>query len=528
MLNFQNIELDLTDAGKVSELISEINSSQFRDRQSMEWRGFEIYSGKLFKHVYKYVKDKHPHTYKSFAVKSINVLKKVVDKVSQSYTEGAIRTIEGDEKSAENMQKVYEAGEFNESWAKVDKVFNTHLHCLGWLVNNPDMPTEFQLRALRPFTFNVLIDPDSFKLIAVILSYPDRTITHRFGEERNLMQDAQLADGVNQKLAESPNDSAPKRKKYAIWTDKQHVNLWASMENRPGKTVCTKVDYMISPGNPNQINPINKLPFIWLSSEEDELPERPFLNPLFEETISISGDWSNLMTGAGNAATGILKYKRPAGDDKIDLLVGHTIALDLQQDGEGAPERDAEFINPNPPLQNVKECIREYTESVVRDAEIDDFKFSGEGDYNSGIDRALAMSSSGKIVSKRQKYYAKKEAELFEIMKAYDLANGTKLFSKESKLNVQYPEQKIYQPEEQKLANIKSKKELGLIEEWEKFIIMNPTMSETQAREKLEKIKAEKMENAATFGITMTNKDDNKEEEDGNQSEGSDQESQDS
>jgi len=76
---------------------------------------------------------------------------------------------------------------------------------------------------------------------------------------------------------------------------------------------------------------------------------------------------------------------------------------------------------------------------------------------------------------------------------------GTRLFLKEDELTIVYPKPKVMVSDKQTLDNIKLMLELEVIEEWEKFIKMDPNLSEQQAKDKLERIDARKKERAKEF-----------------------------
>jgi len=114
-----------------------------------------------------------------------------------------------------------------------------------------------------------------------------------------------------------------------------------------------------------------------------------------------------------------------------------------------------------------------------------------------GVSRAIAGASVQKIISKNQKCYAKLERDMFTIIKAWKQWLGSSEFTEDDDLQIVFPRPKVMVSDRETLENIEKMLSLGLIEEWEKFVKMDPNLSEEEAREKLERIQERKIENAS-------------------------------
>lgn len=492
------VKVDLLNKDQVSQLIFEIEASTIQQRTMDEFRGAELYQGKIRDHVVEDIKCKRPHTWPYYTYSTINILKKVVDKIAKAYVEPPARQIVGNDnnpivKDNEAYAKIIENGNFNWSLQNLDTIFNTHRHALLWVQNSPADPLYYTLKPLPPYVFYVVIDNYSNQLIAVILSYPD------VGTTNNYTSDI-YSDGINQAIAESKRDSGAQTRTYAMWTATQHVNILTSkVQNPTTKEIVTQITYIKDPANPEMKNLLGVLPFVWLTKEYSS-PERPEINPMFQQCIDINSMNSELLTGARISAVGVLKIKFPNGSDFKDFAIGHNIALKLPQSTEeGFPETDAEYISPNPNLSGIKEVFNEYTEAVISDQGINNFSLTGQKDkFTSGFDRALAMADVTEIRNENKNIYKSVEESIFEIVKAYDAVNGTKLFSIGTSINVHFPDPAVISSDKEKLEIIKMKDELGLIEEHEK-IMMDSGLSEEDAKAKLERIKENKKKNVDMF-----------------------------
>ena len=121
-------------------------------------------------------------------------------------------------------------------------------------------------------------------------------------------------------------------------------------------------------------------------------------------------------------------------------------------------------------------------------------------EFTSGLDRAIAQADVTDQIEAQQAEYANVEDEVYQIVKGYqELENRDHFIS--DNLSVSYRKPKVLISDAETLANIEKQLNLGLIEEWEKFKIMNPNLSEEECRAKLERINKEKIEHQKMFAM---------------------------
>lgn len=475
------LEVDLTDRDQVVEIIKNIEAEENRERKRLEWKSYQVFSGDQRTLVTDALKVMFPTSAKSMYVSNINVFKKVVDKIAKVYSKTQpMRQVN----ESDDIGETYEG--FDQSFKTMDSLFNRHKYLLGWVRNNLDDAKKFDVKFLAPYLFDLIIDPDLNKVVAVILSYPDKDLTASSNTDR-----------INSLIAENAADSASEEKRYSLWTETQHVNVISKSRSM---NASTSVDFIIDEENMQGINPLGRLPFVWITAEKD-IPEYPTANSLPTESVNINLMNSDLLTGTCRAAVPILKTSFPQGS-KINVIhEGHSVSLALPQSTDpDAPPTTAEYINASPPLEAIKGVLFDYASAIVGDHGIEGFSITSENtNFQSGFDRALAQAGTNEVREENIIIYTEAEKEIFEIIKVFDAINGTRLFSENDELNIIYPKPEVIQSEAERLGLIKIKKELGLIEEWEKFIILNPNMTEKQAREKLKIIESEKKEKLQEF-----------------------------
>lgn len=498
--------VDITDPEQVTQLVNEIESSENRDRRQFEWRSYEMYSGDQRKHILDQLRTLFPLTWDTMRVSNINILKKVVDKIAKSYKKPPQRMVVDDglgtTSENEEVNRIFLG--FNETFKQMDKSFNRHKCTLLWVQNDPEMTTEFDLRSLDPYLFDLVINTDTLELEAVILSYPDQTITN-FSANTDESK-IKTPDGRNQAIAESQQDSSPlkDRKIYSMWTKEHHAIVAVSkkeLQDIQGMTkLVTQVDFIKDENNPQMINPLGMLPFAWLSKEPDR-PEFPISSSLPFESININVLNSDLLTASAKQGFGQLVLKFQKGSEIKRLHQGFDITLELPQpDDPDAPATTAEFINANPDLTGMKEVMVEYSASVLSDEGLEGSTLTDKGKtFSSGLERLLASASVTEVREENQQSFTVAERKVFDIIKKYDEINKTGMFKKDSELVVHFEKPSILQSEKEMLDIIKEKLGLGLIQKFEALMILNSTLSESDAKEKLEQIKEEREENAKRF-----------------------------
>jgi hypothetical protein len=95
-------------------------------------------------------------------------------------------------------------------------------------------------------------------------------------------------------------------------------------------------------------------------------------------------------------------------------------------------------------------------------------------------------------VEMNQELYIKAEREILEILKAYSDLLSLGYFKEDDELNVIFPKPKLMVSDSETLANIEKRLSLGLMQKYEALMMIDPNMSEDQAKEKLAEIEAER------------------------------------
>ena len=283
-------------------------------------------------------------------------------------------------------------------------------------------------------------------------------------------------------------------KSVAMWTDTQHVMVNLERTKQGVRFIRQEID-----GNEERVNELGVIPAMF--DQDGSEMERPALNPLSEQTITLNYIMSIIITGMAAQSFGQLVVSHPDHQTIPDTLQqGLFTFIKLPQVGEGAAPTTADYISPSPDLGSMMETYKLYALSILDEHGVKggDAIKGGAQEFSSGIDRLLSQMDTTEVIEMNQQSYAEKEQELFELFKAFYGLTGKASFTTEE-INVQYKKPRPMQSDMELLDIIQKKLDAGLIEEWEKFIILDPNMSPEQARKKLEDINAEKEAKVGKF-----------------------------
>lgn len=470
---------NLTDPEIVKKIVSEIEGRQNLDRKEEDYSSYQIYSGNQLQFVEQKLQELYPESFKVMVKSNVNVLGKVTDKKAKVYKDSPVRLVNG--KKNDNLEEIYSKGKFNRSFALLDTIYNRSKCTLAWVQNDPLFPTKFRVVPLNQFTFDVVIDNDTFELLMVILSYPGTDVTAINRDVRS--------DNANQLIAENPNDSAEGSRAYAMWTKDHHINIVVS----GGDKTTTKIDYMIDPNNKEMENPLGKLNFVWVTTNPD-IPEYPVPSSLPGESININCQNSIRLTAASRQL-GQLVLKYPEGSAINVVHTGFKVAMKLPQSKKDDPkiETTAEYIVPNSDLAGMGDTINDYAASVLSDNGLEGASLAGKNvNFTSALERMIANASVDEIRSENISTYRCVEEDVFQIIKAYDQLNGTRLFGKDDTFSITYPEPELMVSQRERIEIVEKKKALGVLEEFEVLMELNPGMTPQDAKSKLKRLKKEK------------------------------------
>jgi len=487
-------QFDLLDKDVILQILSETSKSEDKDRRRQSFNAYQVYSGNQKVYVQRELARTRPKGWDSYTISNISVSKMIIDKRSQSYNERPIRSVDGSEEKSELLNKIYKQANAQRELQFHDTIFNLNKYDLMW-VNYREEDEKYQFICLHPYEFVLVRDKDTGELLIVGLNYPNVEVTQD-ARSQGPQKAITGGDGIADLIAENQADGAAQGETWVFWSKDQHVKVATTsvQEIVNGETLLKKsVDYIEIPDNPNNINPLKVLPFVLTTA--DTAVDYPTVNPITEQSITFNVQQSETLTAKNIHGSGIQVFKYPEKMQNRfkEMSFGQTQAIHLPQSSkDGDQPTDFEYKTSGAQLAPMLESDMNYLKQILQEHEIEGVNMElGESNALSGISKAISGSSVQKVIERNQQIYSNTEKKMFEIIKAWDIFNGTRMFSNEDELQIIYPKPKILTSDSETLKNIKEMLDLGLIEEWEKFIKMDPNLSEQEAMEKLERIKKE-------------------------------------
>ena len=494
-------QIDLLNQNTVTTILSEIEGSENRNRKVQTWSAYQISHGDILPYVTNDVKKFLPKSWKQMRMSDISLSEKVNKKLSQAYKEPPVRTLDNPQDS-QSLNELYDDMRVDQKFMEFDFISNLNRYSLMWV--NWREEVGLQLIPLHPFEFDVIRDPKDGTLEVVILNYPDTTITHQvpLATANSINQ----ADGVNQAISNKQADSSATTKNYAIWTKDQHVSIRADVRSIGNGKVETTITYVDIEDNPNNVNPLGVLPFVYYSKDDGGNPtDYPVVNPITRQAIFYNVLNSDLLSAASLQGYGIRTIS--ATQDILNsmqvLHEGLTTAVELpQSEDTSLPETKLDFVSPSPDLAGQRETYLAYLTQVLSQHGINagSIVTGGTESFSSGLDRAIANADVQNVVRQNQIGYADIEKEVFEIIKVWQREIVRDIvFAEDDVLSIYYPRPQVLISDKETLENIDKRMSMGLLRKHEALMMLNPNLNEEQAIEKVQTIEEEKMNRASMF-----------------------------
>lgn len=474
--------MDLLDKRVINQIISDIESSQTRERRQEDIKAFEIYSGMLSGYVEDRLKQIHPQTWRSFSVADLNICKKITDKRATAYKQAPIRKLDNDVET-DAYESILDEMRADSAWKVFDTYYNLHRYACMWFnfVNKGDTQ-KLILRPLNPSQFFRVVDNVGETKVFVV-NFPEKSLYEVYE-----------GDGLESLIQDTHQDSGNKYKRYAIWTNKQHVVVQVSFENEG----AINIKYEQIPGNEEMVNQLGVIPAVF--KQQGDNMSLPILNPLPNQTIEFNQQYSVMLTGAAVQTFGHLILSYPEDQTAPDQIYNSYFTYSKLPQREGAPPTTLDYLNPSPNLGSQLDVISDYGSQILSE-HLGDGASTLKGDsqqFASGIDRMIAMADITNIVNSNKEIYAEAEDDLYQIIKAYYAASNSFTF-RSDRLQVKYPKPKPIQSESEILEVIQKKVDLGLITKRQALLELEPNMTSEQAEAYLEEIQSEKLNNAQVF-----------------------------
>lgn len=475
--------MDILNVETIKMLISEITSSQNTKRKVEEYENYRMYEGKLIPYVESSLKKMFPETYSFYTIADYNIHKKIINKIGKSYKTPPIRILDKKDES-ETYSKIAKRGKLNKAMAKLDKMFVGHKYAAMFITRNKGLSVEkdeFKFIPLAPYEFDVIFD--SFgNALCWILSYPD--LRGAIGTE----------DYIETIIATTGTQKAKEGNVFAFWTNEKHVIVKTELD-KDNKISAIKLVELEK--NKDNVNPYGIMPFVFVpEAVNGNYPEQstnPFKCTTLNTSISIYLTSANMQIGQM-----VLEFPETAKVQYVPHGLMSAIKLP-QSKNPNDPRTSANYISPSANLEGQKEAILTYMQMILDENGIETNSVIAPNEqFASGFDRLLSSASVQAQIEENQLIYIDIENDIYKIVKKI-LSNDSTYTFTDDEISVLYPKPKVMITDGEKLDNIKKKIDMDLIEDWEKFIEVDPNLTEQQAKDKLKRIIEQKKQKVQIF-----------------------------
>lgn len=434
---------------------------------------------------------------------SLKLCRKIVNKLARAYNAGVKREAEDEATTAKVEQLAYLL-DVDKGMRTSDRYRELHKNCLIGVV--PKRVTEYgeesdvfqpRMTVLAPFEYDVIEDCNDREVArcVIISDFADNPNPTPATESDAAMHSVNplggyASDGRDSVIADSPQD--PSVIPVLIWwTSKYHFTTDMQGE-------------IIAKASPEgNLNPIARLPWVTNAEGQDGKYYAEGGEDLADSHILINKTIGDMHYIA--FLQGFGQYVVTGRHIQGKIKIGPNQAITIEYDKDD-PEPKVDVLSANPPLDSWMRMIEQHVALLLTTNNLSASHVAGSltsATFPSGVAMLIEQAEATTGVEDKQREYGYLERELWEIIGLWQnlLLSTSQLpeeFAEVGKLpdelevKVRFNEAKAVVTEDQRLAGMKARKELGLVEQVDLIMLDNPSMTRDEAMAKLEAIKAEK------------------------------------
>lgn len=507
---------EILDQSFRAKVIKEINGAENRNRKKQQAAMLEMFRDQIIKFVLERLKAQGFKD-ETLAVMvqratNVNLFKKIVGKKARSYSKGVSRTIGENQAMTEDLEIVCEAMDLTGAMKKADRYRKAAKNCLLYIypdkmedITEPGkMVLGLCAKVYFPHLYDAIPDgSDREKMRCLILSPFAEDASAAIqpalgnGDGRNILNYASpiwRPDRVDQTIANSPQDSGAQRRHFVWWTSKYHLT---TDENGVEISSLTPQD---------RKNPINRLPCVNLTEEQDGEFWAMGGDDLVQATVLVNLKLTDMEAILHQQGWGQLVI---TGQDlkKKDFAVGPQVAMVMNTENGATHQTDAKILSHDPKTEMHMKSTEMHVALALTTNNLSVKSVATNLEASShaaAIAKMVDESENMDDISEDQGYYAGKEKEAVLIAESWlsELRDTPDLWKvlKATKplavgeMNTQFHNQEQVITEQERLANMKLRKELGIDSIIDLIKKDNPGMSDKQAMAKALKIMNENAE----------------------------------
>lgn len=529
----QFTENSILDEDYRAEIIKEIDGPENVSRKNIALKKHEIYRDKVKKWVVQAL-EKEGYKQTTLAQMSnraanVSICRRIIEKLARNYVKPPKRT----SGSQEAVDLWSDELDFNTKMKKADRYRQLFRNCLVHVVPIPETAEstpektvyKLQVKVLPPWAYDVIEDPnDPHEIAALILSehvfrdapVGDSYVNNALGYHtapRVSIDDP--SDGIDQKIADSPSDKDrdTKNRRFIWWTRSYHLTTDAKGKVLPDE----------SPEG--LLNPIGILPCVNIAGDQDgsfwaeggdDVPESSILlNKIMTDInfISFVQGWGQLVI---------------AGKDLPKNIEGgpnNAMIFDIDKPDDPMPQ--VFYATSNPPISSWLETLKTTLAMLLSTNGLSTRNISATLDATEAMSGVAMLVEQSEVVEFNQDVqmlFQDKEPEIWERIEAWraqyaltdQLVEVQRLLPEISDPNVSVQFLALKPPisEGEMLDALKKRKDLGIVSLEDLLRLDNPDLTDEQIAERAQRLREEKQQNAAAFGLPEQDAQDQDESED--------------
>ncbi len=516
------------------KLIKSFDADRNRHRKREAFKAYECLKDKTVNYVLELLIKQFDHSTvleMHYAISNISILRKVIDKLAKVYGNGVKRTMpapEGEtpakpapvgkvvanviDPRTQSIEDLTDFLDLNAVMKKANRFFRTFKNTLVYVRPLP-MDDKFTITAevRAPFSYDVVPKPENPKEpLAVVLSdyLCERETMYSLGDAAAAGRTIGIVRDVKPpELVGLTQDDGNDTREFIWWTKSYHFTTNAKGVIKPQDNDAETHDLA------GDANPIGELPFVNFCGEQDHGFWAEGGEDLVDAGIKINTMITNVRHIAVSQGYGQMYMTGKNLPKSVKVGPNHCIQL---QHEEGEPTPTVGFMEANPPINELKGLIEMDVALMLSTNNLSTSNFSSQlsgttgKDMSSGVALLIDRSESVEDIEEQAKVFIKKEPEVWvKIAKWHEVYLARQLLVEDlaaievpdgiEEVQLQFPSAKPIISETEQLAIFTARKTLGMDTMLALIMRDDPSLSEGEAQEKLDKINAEKQANAQAF-----------------------------
>lgn len=499
-------EAEILDLAKRKEIIFEIKGAENQERKREAYKRYLCYKDRTKDFVVEQLLRQFDATTVSemqYCISNISFVRKIIDKLARVYNTGVEREVEGDDKAKETIEELTKILDFNTQIRSANKFLKLQKNLAFYVkpcpVTYADGSEKYTIKLvpMNPYLYDAVEDYyDRTKPLCYILSDFDYNPTLYSTADAALAGRTQTviravdatSDKQDEKIADDPSDA--KTGQIIWWTDSYHFT--------------TDLEGNITSESGDLKNPIDEMPFenfaieqdgqFWARGGDDLIDGNILLNAILthNQHVAITQGYGQFWMKGKNLPTAVT-----IGPNKV-------IRMEYKEE---EPEPDLGFATANPQIDQLRGLVESYVALLLTTNNLSTSSVSsslqGQSSAPSGIAMVIDKSESMEDVNDQRQIFVDKEPNIWRKISKWMNVYGENMTDEfkglslpegfDKKFSLDFTDAPVIVSEQEKLQNLKLRKDLGINTMVDLIMEDNPQLTQDQAEKKLQEVMADQI-----------------------------------